>query len=134
MFKYLTTVNIIKHDNLLFYTFYTQAVNQLSPYEGFRSPPSGTCVEHLLLHIFKLKQAVYTKILQSKRTVWNLIVYQDDYTYIEIPKRHKHPIISFKCKLMKDENFKSNKKTCAKLKIVKFLYLYYNRLLIDYVE
>ena len=45
------TVNIIKHDDILFYTFDTQAVNQLSPYTEFRLPPSsGTRVEHIFLH------------------------------------------------------------------------------------
>ena len=50
-FKYLTTVNIIKYDDLLFYTFYMQAVNLLSSYAGFRLPPLGTCVEYLLLNV-----------------------------------------------------------------------------------
>ena len=44
-FKYPTTVNIIKYDDILFYTFDTQAVNHLSPYAGFRLP---LLQEHML--------------------------------------------------------------------------------------
>ena len=33
------TVNIIKYNDILFYTFNAQAVNYLSPYAGFRLPP-----------------------------------------------------------------------------------------------
>ena len=32
-------VNIIKYDDVLFYTFNAQAVNHSSPYAGFRLPP-----------------------------------------------------------------------------------------------
>ena len=37
-FKYPMMVNIIKYDEILFYTFATQTVNHLSPYSGFRLP------------------------------------------------------------------------------------------------
>ena len=45
LFKYPTRVNIIKYNNILYYTFHTQAVNQLYPYAGFRLPPLQ---EHML--------------------------------------------------------------------------------------
>ena len=38
-FKYDMMVNIIKYDDILFYTFNAQAVKHLSPYAGFRLPP-----------------------------------------------------------------------------------------------
>ena len=44
-FKYPKTVDIIKYDKILFYTFDMQAVNHLSPCAGFRLPPLQ---EHLL--------------------------------------------------------------------------------------
>ena len=44
-FKYPTTVNNIKYDDILFYTFDMQAVNHLSPYAGFRLLPLQ---EHML--------------------------------------------------------------------------------------
>ena len=34
-------VKIIKYEDLLLYTLYTQTLNQLSPFAGFRLPPSG---------------------------------------------------------------------------------------------
>ena len=42
-FKYPMAVNIIKYDDILLFTFNAQAVNQLSPYAGFRLPPIQIC-------------------------------------------------------------------------------------------
>ena len=47
-------VNIIKYDNILFFTFYTQAVNQLPPYAGFRLPPFQEHVFSTFCYIYNI--------------------------------------------------------------------------------
>ena len=67
-FKYPTRVNNIKNDDMLIYTFDTQAVNQLSPYacRVQITPSSGPRVEPLLLHIHIFIYIYCTQSWKSK--------------------------------------------------------------------